>query len=147
MRLRTALVLAALGSICGWPIAGAQSPPPSSETETTQQELQRLRARIAALTDQINETRATRDAAAARLRTIEVGLGQVAAESRSLHTKLVEKAEHLEILGRERDEVERIIDGQLADLGRDVRSAHAIGRQDRLKLVLNQENPTHFHGP
>jgi len=109
--------------------------------ENPEVELEALRSRIQALHRRIDETRMKHDSVATRLRTTEVAISRLRAEVAELDARRHTLGERLDTLEQRRAEVAGDIARTRASLARYVRAAYATGRQDRFKLLLNQENP------
>jgi septal ring factor EnvC (AmiA/AmiB activator) len=123
-------------------IAGtwAASPEPEDSAQA-QAKLSAVRARITVLTNRLGDELKQRDALSARLRAAELVIAakrrrldelraaQVAAERRRSELRALELRDQ-HALQAERDE-----------LAAQVRTAYMVGRQERLKLLLNQSNP------
>jgi septal ring factor EnvC (AmiA/AmiB activator) len=123
-------------------VAGAWAAPPEpEESAQAKAKLGAVRARIAALTNRLGDELKQRDALSARLRAAELVItakrrrldelraAQVAAERRRSELRaLEERTQHA--LQAERD-----------SLAAQVRAAYMIGRQEQLKLLLNQSDP------
>jgi septal ring factor EnvC (AmiA/AmiB activator) len=121
--------------------ASASAAPEPADSAQAKAKLSAVRARIAALTSRLGDELKQRNALGARLRDAELlitakrrqvdGLhaAQAAAERRRSELR-AEQAREREDLESER--------GSLAALSR---TAYMIGREERLKLLLNQDNP------
>ena len=113
----------------------------AASTEEKQRQLEALQQRIGTL----EETRAqTRGKKKGVLRELEEMERQAGVLSRALHgigRDLEERAEALEQLRRERELKQRSLRRQRDELHRQLRGAFILGRQERLKLLLNQEDP------
>ena len=103
-----------------------------------------VRARIADLTNRLGDELKRRDALSARLREAEL---VITAGRRRLDTLRAAEA----AAERRRSEL-RAVQGHAQNalqaerdaLGHQVRAAYMIGRQEQLKLLLNQSNPAHL---
>jgi septal ring factor EnvC (AmiA/AmiB activator) len=138
-RLRSLCVaIASIGLCCAGTWAAAAEPADSAQAKA---KLAAVRARIAALTSRLGDELKQRDASSARLRETELVItakrqrlealraGQAAAERRRSELR-VEQLRDQNALQAER-----------AALAAQVRAAYMIGRQEQLKLLLNQSNP------
>ena len=131
-----AVVASALAIAGGW----TASPEPEDSAQA-QAKLSALRARIAVLTNRLGDELKQRDALSARLRAAELVIAakrrrldelraaQVAAERRRSELRALELRDQ-HALQAERD-----------GLAAQVRAAYMVGRQERLKLLLNQSDP------
>ena len=135
------LILAALllPSVSALP----QSPQGASDADRAQkaQELERLRERIEELRGDLDSMRGKQGEARNELRTTETRIGALVKSLRVLERKLAAKQARLKKLRSE----QRRHRGDLAEqrelLEKQVQAAYAIGRQEYVKLVLNQEDP------
>ncbi len=112
-----------------------------SERQAKARELERLQQRLEAL-------RAERDAVRSRfnrdqkaLREVERRIGRTVRELKALERKLRTRRRKLRELRREEGALRRKLATQRELLARQVRAAWMIGRQEYLKLLLNQEDP------
>jgi murein hydrolase activator len=134
--LCVAVAISALYCHASW--AGSAEPADSAQAKA---KLAAVRARIAALTNRLGDELKQRDALSARLREAELVItakrrrletlraAQTAAERRRAELR-AEQARRQSTLQTER--------GDLAALSR---AAYMIGRDEQLKLLLNQSNP------
>ncbi len=131
-RFGLALCLAALVSL-----AGATGDP----ADPRARELHRLRAKIQVLQARIQQTREQRDSFQARLRETEKRIGALARRLRETQQRLGQNRRALARLDdRKGGEVARL-ETQRRALAAQVRAAYAMGQQQYLKLLLNQEDP------
>jgi septal ring factor EnvC (AmiA/AmiB activator) len=100
-----------------------------------------VRARIADLTNRLGDELEKRDALSARLREADL---VITAKRQRLETLRAAEAAAERRRTELRDQQERdqnALQAERAALGRQVRAAYMIGRQEQLKLMLNQSNP------
>ncbi len=119
----------------------AAAPADSAHADAAKAKLAALRARIAELTGRMGSQLAQRDSLSARVRETELAIAakrqraeelraaQLAAERRRAELRADE--------GRNLNELQ----AQRASLASQARAAYMIGRQEELKLLLNQSNP------
>ena len=135
-RLCAAAAFAALW--CGG--VGAAAPAPT-DSEQAQAKLAAVRARIAALTNRLGDELKQRDALSSRLRAAEL---VITAKRRRLETlraeKIAAERRRTELRG-ELTATQNALQAERAALAEHVRAAYMIGRQEELKLLLNQSNP------
>jgi septal ring factor EnvC (AmiA/AmiB activator) len=132
-RVLAALVLA----VCGSAALAGDSP----DSAEARDKLAALRARIQELTSRIGVELKQRDALSARLREAEL---DITAKRRRLDALRVQEL----AVERRRDELraeqlrdQNVLASERAALAVQARSAYLIGRQERMRLLLNQENP------
>ncbi|MCG8434356.1 MAG: peptidoglycan DD-metalloendopeptidase family protein [Gammaproteobacteria bacterium] len=116
----------------------------ASEAEKKQAELEQLRERIQSVRTQLYGDIGKRDEVTQQLRATEREAGKIAAELRELDIDIDYKQLNLESLRREQGQTETELAKHSGVLARQVRSAYATGRQERIKLLLNQEDPAVF---
>ena len=120
--------------------ASAAAPEPTDSAQA-KAKLAAVRARIAALTNRLGDELKQRDALSARLRETEL---VITAKRRRLDELHAEQA----AAERRRSELraEQLLRSECpasgaAALAKQVQAAYMIGRQEQLKLLLNQSNP------
>lgn len=134
--LCVAVAAAVLYCAAGW---GAASEP--ADSAQAKAKLAAVRARIAALTDRLGEELKQRDALNARLREAEL---LITAKRRHLETlraaQLAAERRRAELRG-EQTATQNVLQAERAALAAQVRAAYMLGRQEQLKLLLNQSDP------
>jgi septal ring factor EnvC (AmiA/AmiB activator) len=107
----------------------------------TEKELAAVRSRIAVLRDELRRATTERDAQTARLRDTE--LDRAAASDRLGETRTGRKAseQKLASIRRERTTHERALVAERGRLEQALRVAYYGGEQERLKLLLDQDDP------
>jgi len=113
----------------------------AAPAEEKQRRLEALQQRIGELEETRTQTRGQKKGV---LRELEEMERQAGALSRALHgigRDLEERAGALEQLRREQELKRRSLRRQRDELHRQLRGAFILGRQKRLKLLLNQEDP------
>lgn len=113
----------------------AAAPAPSAE------ELEALRGRIRALQAELEATRGDHDRERQRLRATEVQIGNLHRDLERVERSLAVHQARLDELERERAAQARAVASQRRELASQVRAAYLMGRQEQLKLILNQEDP------
>lgn len=125
------------------PVAGALPQASGSESERSRkaEELERLRERIDDLRGDLDSMRGKQAEARNELRSTETRIGALIKSLRVLERKLAARQARLAELRRE----QRRHQGDLAEqrklLAQQVQAAYAIGRQEYMKLMLNQQDP------
>ena len=121
--------------------AGAAAGLSEAERAARAAELERLRARIATLRREFEQVRTRHDAERRKLREVEHRAGRLVRNLRRLERELRAGEKRLAGLQRRRRALRRELAVQRRLLGEQVYAAFVIGRQEYLKLVLNQEDP------
>lgn len=147
-RSRTAAGLAALLlllpalSLASGTIQRTTNPAERSATRQAKEtELLQLRERIAALRGDLNKVRSRYDSLREELRAVEQAVARISQELRDLDDRLAEQSRRLGALQKRRSDLEGSIAQQRRYLEQQIRAAYAMGRQEYLKILLNQEDP------
>ncbi|GAB6044010.1 murein hydrolase activator EnvC family protein [Endothiovibrio diazotrophicus] len=130
--------------ICAALAAAAALPPPSPAADrlgAKQAELEQLRKRIGTVQRDLERARGRQSEVEREFAASERQVANIASLIASLDHKLADQQRSLDKLRGEREQQHEALGGQRQELARQVRAAHALGRQERLKLLLNQEEP------
>ena len=138
---RPALLGAALAAGLAALLALPQTTPAADRIGAKQAELEQLRKRIGSVQKKIKRARGQQSEVEKELTASEKRIGAVASVIASLDRKLNDQERRITKLRKQRAEQRDALAGQRRELARQVRAAHAAGRQERLKLMLNQEDP------
>jgi septal ring factor EnvC (AmiA/AmiB activator) len=128
------LALLALLTLCGSAAAG--------EREEKEAELAQLRQRIAALTRELESVRGRYDSLRSELRQTERRIGTLSRTLKELDADLGRQQKKQAELHKRADGLQRSIADQRHYLAGQVRASYAMGRQEYMKILLNQENPS-----
>ena len=107
-------------------------------------ELKALRGRMSDMRRALESDQGKRSAAETELRKVETEIGERNAALRRLRDQQSETARRIGELERERLAVEARIGVERDSLAAQVRAAYVTGRNERLKLLLNQQDPAHL---
>ena len=125
-----------------WPVALADRKPTPAQKEA---ELKRVNARIEKVRKAVNEDVEKRDKlsrAAPRRRTLGAdGRRELDDGAGAAHRR---RRRRLRALEHEKAQRERELDGERSALAGELRAAYVNGREEQLKLLLNQEDPAAF---
>lgn len=113
----------------------------TASTEDKQLQLEALQRRIGTLQETRAQTHGRKESVLGDLEGMERRAGTLSRVLRGIEADLEERSEALEQLQRARELKERGLRRQRDDLHRKLRGAFILGRQKRLKLLLNQERP------
>lgn len=119
----------------------AASPLSASERAAKEAELKKLRQQISSLQQQLQKVRGRYDELRNELRTTEQRIGRLNRNIRQIDTDLVTRHKRLDGLRTEERGLQRSVAEQRDYLAGQVRAAYATGRQEYLKILLNQESP------
>ena len=114
------------------------APPRAQQTEA---QLQALKAQIAAIRDQVNQDAVASDRAAQALQAAEVSVTGARAKLSDLRREHTERTADRATVATEQRRREADVAAMRAGLAQQLRAAYMIGREEPLKLLLNQEDP------
>ena len=138
-RLRAfALVLLLSVSPCPGAPAGGR---PEADAKKTEAELQAVKAEIERITREVSAEQVERDRLATELKSAELSVGKVRAALAEVRRERAERAARRAQLAAEKHEREGEVREKRAALAGQLRAAYTIGRQEPLKLLLNQKDP------
>lgn len=121
--------------------AAAAPPADSAHADAAQAKLAALRARIAELTGRMGSQLAQRDSLSARVRETELAIGAKRQRVEELHAAQLAAERHRSELRAEEGRNLNALKTERESLAGQARAAYMIGRQEELKLLLNQSNP------
>ncbi|MEH6785293.1 MAG: peptidoglycan DD-metalloendopeptidase family protein [Alcanivorax jadensis] len=104
-------------------------------------QLAQLKDRISELSAAQNRELRKRDSVQADLREAELRISRLSREQRNLEQQAGEARQRLAKLEKEQAQLAREKQTQLDWLAKTVRASYQAGRQERIKLLLNQEQP------
>jgi septal ring factor EnvC (AmiA/AmiB activator) len=113
----------------------------ADDIDAAKAQLEQLRQRIGKLQSTLDSAEKTRQALLQELRSTERRIGRAALDLRQVSTALQQQRKRLERLRSERSEQRENLAVQKDALRKQVRSAYAMGRQERVKILLNQQDP------
>lgn len=103
--------------------------------------LQQLRTEIKALRTELDVDQQRKQSLQSQLRNAEKHIGKLSALLKELNKQLQLQKRELKKLNREQDQLNSNLQSQRTDLAQQVRAAYAIGQQEYLKILLNQQDP------
>lgn len=111
------------------------------QREEKQAELENLRQRMDELRRNIEKKQEEKNSAIKFLKDIEVRIGERAYVLRKINRHLRKKKRELKKLKQNQQKTLNKLTSQRNILSEQIRSSYMIGKQEYLKLLLNQENP------
>jgi septal ring factor EnvC (AmiA/AmiB activator) len=123
------------------PFTGPSSADETLEGNQAKAKLAEVRGRITALTDRLADELKDRDALAARLREADLSITARRRRLESLRSAQIAAERRREELRAEETRAQSALDAVRNALASQVRAAYMIGRQERIKLLLNQSDP------
>lgn len=136
--LITLILLSCLLLAPGW-LPGSTARAASSKK--TEAELRALGQKINQATQQVSRDAVERERHSANLRAAEISLGQARGELEHLNREYGERAMRRAALATRREQEQQALDRERSALAGQLRAAYMIGREEPLKLLLNQRNP------
>ncbi|MFN2308720.1 MAG: murein hydrolase activator EnvC [Gammaproteobacteria bacterium] len=134
-RARRRVLALCLLLVAASPVSAADDPRKASA------ELTELRARIGVLQDRLQATRTQESTLATQVREIEQRIGARSRELRAVQARLADGERRLDALQADYTRTQTQLAGERQGLARQLRAAYLLGRQEQVKLLLNQEDP------
>ncbi|MBI5041123.1 MAG: peptidoglycan DD-metalloendopeptidase family protein [Gammaproteobacteria bacterium] len=140
-RLRRTVMLGGTG-LCWLAVAAqAAATPNQPDPKQASAELTELRTRIGALQAQLTSSRAQESDLAQAVREVEQRIGEINRSVRDVHAQLRDGERQLDTLQGQYTESATTLEQERRALGQQLRAAYLLGRQEQVKLLLNQEDP------
>ncbi len=112
-----------------------------SVAQDKQQQLQRLRSQMQEIQSDLSDKQKRRQAMQQELMSAEKKIGRQSRELKKLDQKLAMQKQRIRVAKMQQGLNRNSLTSQRHTMERQIRAAYAIGRQDRLKLLLNQQDP------
>ncbi len=139
---RTACLLATgLFFLCCGTFAQTDDLASLNEAEA-EQRLTALKTAILELTSQLENSRSLHRSEQAELKQLDLAIQQTTRQLRELDQQITAHLQELESLERSRDEQIRTLQSQQEQLAGQVNATYRLASQSRVKLVLNQDDPS-----
>jgi murein hydrolase activator len=139
MRSNYPLIIAILIAFMVLPAARLDA----AATAKTEAELRTLREKIERITQQASRDALERDRLSGSLKAAELSVGQARAELTRASRDYADRSARRTALGETRKQQQQALLSQRAALAAQLRVAYMIGREEPLKLLLNQQDPLH----
>lgn len=133
---RIGCVLALWALALAWSTSAFAAGVDAKETE-----LKQVRARIESIRKAIHADAERRDALAAQLKKSEIAIQSARQQLAAVRAQRAATEKELAALQREQTETERAIEAERSSLAGELAAAYKNGRQEQLKLLLNQQDP------
>jgi septal ring factor EnvC (AmiA/AmiB activator) len=121
----------------GTPAEAARSPTPAQK----EAELRKLNDRIEKVRKSVNDDVQKRDKLSVQLREAELGVAEARKNLDEIRAQRLTAEARLRELEQQQAQRERDLQGERAELAGELRAAYVNGREEQLKLLLNQEDP------
>src|SRR5450432_2294386 len=117
------------------------APRPEGDTQKTEARLEAVKAEIERITREVSAEQVERDRLTGELRTAEMSVSDVRGALLDVRRERAEGAARRAALAAEKHAGETQLTDNRAALAGQMRAAYLIGRQEPLKLLLNQQEP------
>ena len=114
----------------------------AGETDNKAKELSGVKVKIKKMTEAINALKSNKKALRAELKGLEISYGKSIAHLASLKQQIKKSNKILQENELQSKAKQRQIESQKQSLEAIVKAAHGMGKNEKLKLMLNQEDPT-----
>jgi septal ring factor EnvC (AmiA/AmiB activator) len=133
---------AALATALGFALAFPAGPSlAAQDAKDTEAQLKALKAEIERVSGQVNRDQVERDRLSKELKSAELSVSEVRASLDKVRKERAERAARRAALAAERQGHEADLARERAALAGQLRAAYLIGREEPLKLLLNQKDP------
>lgn len=105
------------------------------------EKLKQLQGKIQSVEHSLNDAKSKKKSTNSILRDTERSIGESARRLRVLDGRLVRHRQQLAKLEESRQQEKSALDRHRVVLEKQIRAAYAMGRQERLKILLNQQDP------
>jgi len=109
--------------------------------DAKQEKLEEVRGRISNLQSELESTKNQQAELTKDLQVVEQKIGKLARRLRVLAGSLGRQQQQLKQLQKKRTKQEQELDTHRSLLSQQIRTAYAMGRQERIKILLNQQDP------
>ncbi len=113
----------------------------AGEVENKAKELAGLQSRIKQINVKINNLETKKNALIVELKKLDIQYGKSARYQQELKNQIIIINAELKTNQQKITKKKTQINAQKQSLERQIKAAHAMGRNDQLKLILNQQNP------
>jgi septal ring factor EnvC (AmiA/AmiB activator) len=133
-------ILTLLVLLGGWQLA-VPAAAPEADARKTEAELQAVKSEIERVSRQVSEEQVERDKLSRELRSAEVSVGKAREGLDGVRRGRAERASKRAALAAEKRAREGDLNQNRSALAGQLRAAYLIGREEPLKLLLNQKDP------
>lgn len=130
--------------ILPWLLVLATAATLAASSGQTESQLKAVREQIQKITQQIGRDAVEKDRVAQQLRAAEMSLMATRAELARLKSQATERSGRRDQLAAERAREQQALVQERASLAGELRAAYFIGREEPLRLLLNQQDPQHY---
>jgi murein hydrolase activator len=127
--------------LCGDPRLALPASPPEADTRKTESQLQAIKSEIERVSRQVSQEQVQRDRLSRELRAAEVSVGKARESLEGVRRGRAQGASRRATLATEKRAREADLAQNRSALAGQLRAAYLIGREEPLKLLLNQKDP------
>ncbi len=133
-----------LVAVAGGPDAAEAQNERKATPAQKEAELKKVKSRIERVRKNVNQDIEKRDRLSVQLRDAELGVQQARRGLETLRAERIASESRLQELEREQAERDRELAAERGALAGELRAAYVNGREEQLKLLLNQQDPAGF---
>jgi septal ring factor EnvC (AmiA/AmiB activator) len=133
--------LMAVGLLCGLTGTAVPAEKPAADTRKTEAELQAVKSEIERVTRQVSDEQVEKDRLSKELRGAEVSVGKAREGLDNVRRGRAERASKRTLLAAQKRTREADLAQNRGALAGQLRAAYLIGREEPVKLLLNQKDP------
>jgi len=133
--------VAALLLLAAAPLPSAPPARPEADARKAEEQLQAVKSEIERISREVSLEQVERDRLSSELKDAELSVGKVREALAAVRRERAESAARRAALAAEQRTREAQVDENRAALAGQLRAAYLIGRQEPLKLLLNQKDP------
>lgn len=139
--LRVVLLLWVCAFVWAWPASARSDDDTAARLRKQQAHLSRIREKIKAVAEDIEQSRARKSGLEQSLRETEQRISETARDIDRLEERVKAQNERLAHTRQSIDATRSDLADQRKALAAQIRAAYFMGRQERIKLLLSQQNP------
>jgi len=113
-----------------------------AEVPEKSEELSKVQSEIAAASENIRRAQLQKNTLNTQLGEVEKLYGRTAALLRALQTQVEQKRQNLIKIQQEREKLQDEVAKQNKELAGQIKAAYAMGQKEKLKMLLNQQDPS-----
>lgn len=114
----------------------------AADNDGTQKQLDQLKSEIGKLQDALKQFRDERSKLQGDLRKSETDIGATQQKIQQIQKQLQQQQQELEKLQQQRQTLQQSKKSQQESIAQQVRAAYELGQQNKLKALLNQQDPS-----
>ena len=125
-----------------WAVIMLAAPCAASAADSTQSDLEEVKRQIESVSTQLDEAENSHTAIKQHLMSNEIRFGELVEQMQDIDNRSAQLRREVDRLRAERSLTQTTLDSDWENVSSQVKVSYSIGRQDYLKLLLNQEDPS-----